>query len=41
MNDYVVKGYVVKLFKEEVFSISNCIWYFLYYGVINFNKVKV
>ena len=41
MNDYVVKGYAVKLSKEEESTTSNRTWYLPHHGVINPNKAKV
>lgn len=40
MNDYIVEGYVWKLMIEEVFIIGFRIWYFLYFVVINCNKLN-
>ena len=41
MNDYVYKGYAVKLSEEEAASTSNRTWYLPHHGVINPNKAKV
>ena len=41
MNDYVVKGYAVKLSKEEASTTSNRTWYLPHHGVINPNNAKV
>ena len=41
MNDYIDKGYSVKLSKEEAARTSSHIWYLPHHGVINPNKSKV
>ena len=41
MNEYVVKGYAVKLSEEEASTTSNRTWYLPHHGVINPNKAKV
>ena len=41
MNDYVAKGYAVKLPKEEAASTGKHTWYLPHHGVINPNKAKV
>ena len=41
MNDYIVKGYAVKLSKEEAARTSSHTWYLPHHGVINPNKSKV
>ena len=41
MNDYIEKGYAVKLSAEEATHMSKCTWYLPHHGVINPNKAKV
>ena len=41
MNDYVVKGYAVKLSKEEASTTSYHTWYLPHHGVTNPNKAIV
>lgn len=41
MNDYIAKGYAVKLSAEEATHTSKCTWYLPHHGVINPNKPKV
>ena len=41
MNDYIVKGYAVKLSEEEAARTSSHTWYLPHHGVINPNKSKV
>ena len=41
MNDYIDKGYSVKLSEEEAARTSSHIWYLPHHGVINPNKSKV
>ena len=41
MNDYVAKGYAVKLSEVEAASTSESTWYLPHHGVINPNKAKV
>ena len=41
MNDYIAKGYAVKLSTEESAHTSKCTWYLPHHGVINPNKARV
>ena len=41
MNDYIDKGYAVKLSEEEAAGTSSHTWYLPHHGVINPNKSKV
>ena len=41
MNDYIEKGYGVKLLEKEAASTSDHTWYLLHHGVVNPNKSKV
>ena len=41
MNDYITKGYAVKLSKEESASASERTWYLPHHGVVNPNNAKV
>ena len=41
MNDYIDKGYAVKLSEEEAARTSSHTWYLPHHGVINPNKSKV
>ena len=41
MNDYIDKGYAVKLSEEEAARTSIHPWYLPHHGVINPNKSKV
>ena len=41
MNDYIEKGYAVKLSEKEVASTSDHTWYLPHHGVVNSNKSKV
>ena len=41
MNDYIDKGYAVKLSEEEAARISSHPWYLPHHGVINPNNSKV
>ena len=41
MNDYIDKGYAVKLPDEEIAHTCGRTWYLPHHGVINPNKPKV
>ncbi|XP_067045500.1 uncharacterized protein [Acropora muricata] len=41
MNDYIEKGYAVKLSEKEAASTSDHTWYLPHHGVVNPNKSKV
>ena len=41
MNNYIAKGYAVKLSAEETAHMSECTWYLPHHSVINLNKARV